>query len=140
MGSPGRFVGLSGESAVVVPGAIPGDNSPSHKQTANRSSLTPQEDARLPVGVGASGVMMIPIPREGVYCDVAGVEEAAAGPGNTEVIITAKQGQKIVPLPEGKSYLGFIFARSNTPAEAEEALRRAHEKLEFELLGALPVI
>jgi len=98
------------------------------------------EDASLPVGVGASGVMMIPIPREGVYCDVAGVEEAAAVPGITEVIITAKQGQKIVPLPEGKSYLGFIFARANTPAEAEQAVRRAHEKLEFEILGALPVI
>ena len=53
-----------------------------------------------------SGVMMIPIPRAGIYQDVAGVEDAGA-----EVIITAKQGQKLVPLPEGASYLGFIFAR-----------------------------
>jgi len=84
--------------------------------------------------------MMIPIPREGVYCDVRGGQGAQAVPGITEVIITAKQGQKIVPLPEGKSYLGFIFARANTPDEAEQALRRAHEELEFEILGALPVI
>jgi hypothetical protein len=98
------------------------------------------EDAKLQAGMGASGVMMIPIPREGVYCDVAGVGDAEAVPGVTEVIVTAKQGQKIVPLPEGKSYLGFIFARAGTPAEVEQALRRAHEKLEFEILGTLPVI
>lgn len=89
---------------------------------------------------GASGVMMIPIPHEGIYRDVTGVEEAEAVPGVTEVIVTAKEGQRIVPLPEGKSYLGFIFARAQTAEEAERALRAAHSKLEFELLGALPVL
>jgi biotin carboxylase len=98
------------------------------------------EDATLQGGAGGSGVMMIPIPREGVYCDGAGVEAARAVPGVTEVIITAKQGQKIVPLPEGKSYLGFIFARASTPAEAEQALRSAHQKLRFEILAALPLM
>ena len=88
----------------------------------------------------SSGVMMIPIPREGIYHGTTGMEPAAAIPGITEVIITAKEGQRIIPLPEGKSYLGFIFARAATPSEAEEALRIAHEKLQFEILGALPVI
>jgi biotin carboxylase len=87
-----------------------------------------------------SGVMMIPIPREGVYNNVSGLENAQAVPGVTEVIVTAKQGHKIVPLPEGQSYLGFIFARAATPGEVELALRSAHAKLEFEILAALPVL
>ena len=93
-----------------------------------------------PTPKDASAVMMIPIPREGVYVETTGVEQAAALPGITEVIITAKQGHKIVPLPEGASYLGFIFARADTPAEAESALRSAHGQLDFEILGALPVL
>jgi biotin carboxylase len=98
------------------------------------------EPADIPEPAAASGVMMIPIPRQGVYHGVAGVEKACEIAGITEVIITAKQGQTIVPLPEGKSYLGFIFARASTPAEVEAALRTAHAALEFEILGALRVI
>jgi biotin carboxylase len=94
----------------------------------------------VPEPVAASGVMMIPIPSDGVYRGVTGVEDAQEVAGVTEVIITAKQGYPIVRLPEGKSYLGFIFARAASPAEAEEALRDAHAKLQFEILGALPVI
>ena len=88
----------------------------------------------------ASGVMMIPIPHEGVYQAVKGVEQARDVPDITEVIVTAKQGQIMLPLPEGKSYLGFIFSNAATPADAEEALRKAHAQLQFEILGALPVI
>jgi biotin carboxylase len=98
------------------------------------------EPADIPEPAAASGVMMIPIPRQGVYHGVAGVEKACEIADITEVIITAKQGQTIVPLPEGKSYLGFIFARASTPAEVEAALRTAHAALEFEILGALRVI
>jgi len=99
-----------------------------------------REPVAPPTPNGASGVMMIPIPREGVYVETLGVENAAGVPGITEVIITAKQGHKIVPLPEGASYLGFIFARADTPAEAEQALRSAHRELQFEILGVLPVL
>jgi biotin carboxylase len=98
------------------------------------------EDASVPKPAGASGVMMIPIPRAGVYNGVTGVAQAENVPGITEVIVTAKQGHKIVPLPEGSSYLGFLFARGATPGEVEQALRAAHDKLEFEILAALPVI
>jgi len=41
------------------------------------------------------------------------------------------QGQRVVPLPEGSTYLGFIFSRAETPGEAEAALRRAHAALDF---------
>ncbi len=34
---------------------------------------------------------------------------------------------------EGSRYLGFIFSRAATPAEAEAALRRAHALLEFKI-------
>jgi hypothetical protein len=39
----------------------------------------------------------------------------------------------IVPLPEGESYLGFIFARGDTPDQVEAALREAHTKLNFKI-------
>lgn len=86
----------------------------------------------------AMGVMMIPIPRAGIYHSVS----HAAGPDldETEIVITAKPGQKLVPLPEGASYLGFIFASGATPAAAEASLRRAHANLKFEILTALDVV
>ena len=83
---------------------------------------------------------MIPIPGEGVYVNVNGLDEAQSTPGVEEVIITAKQGQKLVPLPEGNSYLGFIFARGDSPEFVEDALRTAHARLRFEIATALPVV
>ena len=47
--------------------------------------------------------------------------------------ITAHVGQDVVPLPEGWQYLGFIFARAETPAAVEAALRDAHARLSFEI-------
>jgi len=86
----------------------------------------------------ASGVMMIPIPRGGVYEDAAGLDDARAVAGVDDVIITAKVGQTLVPLPEGASYLGFIFARGEDPASVERALREAHGRLRFQIATALP--
>ena len=34
-------------------------------------------------------------------------------------------------LPDGSLYIGFIFSRAATPAEAEASLRRAHARLDF---------
>jgi hypothetical protein len=39
----------------------------------------------------------------------------------------------LVPLPEGSSYLGFIFARGASPARVEAALREAHRRVELEI-------
>ncbi|MEX2263911.1 MAG: ATP-grasp domain-containing protein [Bryobacteraceae bacterium] len=88
----------------------------------------------------ASGAMMIPIPREGIYENVRGVERAQAIPGVTEVAITARPGQKLLTLPEGASYLGFIFARGHSPDAVERALREAHTQLRFEISPILPVL
>ena len=81
----------------------------------------------------ASGVMMIPIPQAGVYRGVEGVEAAQAVEGIGEVLITAVPDQHLVPLPEGSSYLGFLFARSADADHAIGALRRAHQALRFRI-------
>ena len=72
----------------------------------------------------AAGVMMIPIPAGGILEEVEGLEEARAVPLVEDVVIAMHKGQPVVPLPEGSQYLGFIFARADTPAAAEAALRR----------------
>jgi biotin carboxylase len=79
----------------------------------------------------ASAVMMIPIPRSGTLRRVEGVQDAGAVPYVDEIEITAKTGQQLLALPEGSSYLGFIFARAATPADAEGAVREAHNRLRF---------
>jgi formate-dependent phosphoribosylglycinamide formyltransferase (GAR transformylase) len=88
------------------------------------------------VGVGA-GVMMIPIPKGGVLRSVYGVEEAEAVPNITGIEISIRPHTVVTPLPEGSSYLGFIFARAESPAAAEEALRAAHGKLRFDIAPLL---
>jgi biotin carboxylase len=80
-----------------------------------------------------AGVMMIPIPRAGRLQAVRGTEAAGAVPGIEEVTITAHTGQDLVPLPEGWQYLGFIFARADTPDAVEAALRDAHARLTFDI-------
>jgi biotin carboxylase len=81
----------------------------------------------------ASGVMMIPIQREGILRGVLGLDAANAVPGVAGIEISATQGRTIRPLPEGDRYLGFIFARGLTPAEVEVSLRRAYGLLEIRI-------
>ncbi len=88
----------------------------------------------------ASAVMMIPIPAAGMLRAVDGVEEALAVPLITGVEITAKLRHTLVPLPEGTSYLGFIFARGNSPVEVEAAIRRAYALLKFDIRREIPVL
>jgi biotin carboxylase len=77
----------------------------------------------------AAGVMMIPIPKGGILRSVDGVEDAAKVALVDGVEITARLNYPIKPLPEGDSYLGFIFARAETPEAVEAALREAHGRL-----------
>jgi biotin carboxylase len=88
----------------------------------------------------ASGVMMIPIPGAGILKAVHGVEEAEAVPLITGVEITAKLNHQLTPLPEGASYLGFIFAKGDTPSSVENAIREAHSRLRFEIRREIPVL
>jgi hypothetical protein len=75
--------------------------------------------------------MMIPIPRSGVFRKVDGLETAIHVPHVEEIQITAKPDQQLFSLPEGSSYLGFIFARAESPAFVERAVREAHARLRF---------
>ena len=81
----------------------------------------------------AAGVMMIPIPRAGTLRAVTGVEAAEAIPLVESVTIAIRPGGRVVPLPEGTEYLGFIFARGDRPADVEQALRAAHAAITFEI-------
>jgi len=81
----------------------------------------------------AAGVMMIPIPRGGVLEEVRGLDAARAVAGIEDVTISIPTGHAVVPLPEGSRYLGFIFSRAATPAEAEASLRGAHALLEIRI-------
>ena len=81
----------------------------------------------------AAGVMMIPIPRAGRLATVHGTDDAAAIEHVDEVTITMHPGQEVIPLPEGWQYLGFIFARADTPEAVEAALRGAHARLRFDI-------
>ena len=86
---------------------------------------------------GAAGVMMVPIPRGGVLRSIAGEAEARAVFGIEDVVVTMRPGERVVPLPEGASYLGFIFARGERPDAVEAALRSAHGKLRFDIAPVL---
>ena len=89
---------------------------------------------------GAAGVMMIPIPRRGIYHGLIGLADAQSVPGITGVTITAEPGQIVAPPPDGASYLGFIFARATSPADAEKALRIAHRRLHFVIRTEYPAM
>ena len=81
----------------------------------------------------AAGVMMIPIPQAGVLESVGGLKAAQGVAGIDDVTITIPVGQEVVPLPEGNKYLGFIFARGDSPKAVEEALRDSHHCLRFQI-------
>jgi formate-dependent phosphoribosylglycinamide formyltransferase (GAR transformylase) len=87
----------------------------------------------------ASGVMMIPVPVNGILERVEGENEAREVSGITSIEITARLHDKIISWPEGSSYLGFIFAREKDPENVEPALREAHAKLNFVVSAELPV-
>jgi len=80
-------------------------------------------------GSVAAGVLMIPIPRAGILRRVEGTSAASRVEYVEEVIIQIREGYQLVPLPEGASYLGFIFASAPTAELVEIALRKAHEEL-----------
>jgi biotin carboxylase len=86
----------------------------------------------------AAGVMMLPIPQAGVLQQWSGLDEAAAVPGIESVQVTARLLDELLPVPEGRAYLGFIFARAATPAQVETALRAAHRCLHFTIAKVLP--
>lgn len=73
-----------------------------------------------------SGVMMLPIPRSGVFRGMSGLEEARGVQGVTEIDVTAPVGATLWTVPEADRYLGFVFANGASPEGVEAALRVAH--------------
>lgn len=78
----------------------------------------------------AAGVMMMPVSKSGILKKVKNLESAKQIPGIENITITIAPEQKIEPLPYGAKYLGFIFARGDSPELIENAIRKAYEKLE----------
>jgi formate-dependent phosphoribosylglycinamide formyltransferase (GAR transformylase) len=73
----------------------------------------------------ATGVMMLPIPAEGVLSEVSNIDEALAISGIDDIELTVVPGRTVRPLPEGDRYVGFVFASGMTPADVERSLAQA---------------
>jgi biotin carboxylase len=89
----------------------------------NNLQIKPQQQS--------AGVLMIPIPQAGILKRVEGLLAAQSVANIEEISIQIREGHELLPLPEGSSYLGFIFAFADTPKQVEQALRAAHAHLKF---------
>ena len=86
----------------------------------------------------ACGVFMLPIARAGTLRAVTGIDHASAVDGVTSVAIAIPAGETVTPLPEGDRYLGFVFARGDTAAQVEAALRAAESLIRVDIDGDSP--
>ena len=89
--------------------------------------ITPETGDR----VESAGVMMIPITEAGILKRVEGLTEAIQTEFVKDIEIHISPGYELVPLPEGASYLGFIFAQAPDFEQTYAALKRAYGKLRF---------
>ena len=83
----------------------------------------------------ASGVLMVPTPHSGTLSAIANQEETRQIEGITGMDFTITPGGRITAPPDGERYLGFVYARSETPEQVESALRKAMATLEVQLEG-----
>jgi biotin carboxylase len=127
--------GLCGQALVHVLGARAGGPRSLEDLLLSRALGRP---ISRPPSSTASGVMMFPVPRDGVLRAVQGLDEARATPHVDAVTVAVEIGQAVRRLPEGNRYLGFAFAHAPEPDQVEEALRDAHARLRFELAPLLP--
>ena len=81
----------------------------------------------------AAGVMMMPIPAKGRLNAIQGIEDARQVEHVTEIELEARPGDDLIPLPEGANYPGFIFAKAPAPEQAEAALRKAWNRIAFDV-------
>ncbi len=79
----------------------------------------------------SAGVLMIPITDAGILKRVEGLIEAMQTEYVRDVEIHINPGYELVPLPEGASYLGFIFAQAPDFERTYAALKSAYAKLRF---------
>ncbi|MCY4349368.1 MAG: ATP-grasp domain-containing protein [Thiotrichales bacterium] len=104
------------------------------QRALGRSPDIPFRDARR-----AAGVLMIPTPGAGTLRRVEGVMAAGQVPGIREVSVTVREGYALTPLPEGGTYLGFVFALGDDPAGVEASLRQAQEMIRVVVAPSLAV-
>ena len=89
--------------------------------------LAPQSDDEG----DAAGVLMIPITDSGILKRVEGLTEALQTEYVRDIEIHINPGYELIPLPEGPSYLGFIFAQAPGFDQTYAALKSAYAKLRF---------
>ncbi len=74
----------------------------------------------------AAGVLMIPVPKQGILKRVEGLLDASKLEYIEDINIQLRDGYELIPLPEGNSYLGFVFAKAPSFELVEKALRQAY--------------
>ena len=94
-------------------------------------ALAMNEDYKIKKTEGYRGVMMMPIKQGGLLRRVEGLSEARKVIHIESVDIIIRQGNELVPLPEGNQYPGYIFARADSQQKVIAALQLAFSKLEI---------
>ncbi len=79
----------------------------------------------------SAGVLMIPITTSGILKRIEGLTEAMQTEYVRDIEIHINPGYELIPLPEGASYLGFIFAQAPEFDKTYNALKQAYSKLRF---------
>jgi len=79
----------------------------------------------------SAGVLMIPVKKPGILKRIEGLTAAMQVEFVKDIEIHIHEGYELVPLPEGSSYLGFIFAQAPTYKQTFDALKKAHQMLNF---------
>jgi biotin carboxylase len=79
----------------------------------------------------SAGVLMIPITDSGILQRVEGLTAALQTEYIRDIEIHINPGYELIPLPEGASYLGFIFAQAPGFDQTHTALKSAYTKLRF---------
>jgi S-sulfo-L-cysteine synthase (3-phospho-L-serine-dependent) len=74
---------------------------------------------------GTTGIQFITAGCEGVLTAVDGVPAALAVPGVVRVVVTARPGQRVRPPRNAYDRLGYVIARTGTPAGTAAALDTA---------------
>ncbi len=97
-------------------------------------------DLAKQVNKGAAGVLMLPVDVAGVLRRVEGVMKAEKVACVDEVVISLREGHEVSPLPEGASYLGFVFASAPDPDTVEQSLRKAYSEINPVIAPLWPVI
>jgi biotin carboxylase len=100
------------------------------RQALGLPTPTPTPDAP------ATGVLMLPVHETGHLEAVEGVEAARMVKGVTDVVISVGAGERVMALPAGDRYLGFVFARARTADQVEAALRAAWASIKIEITAS----